>query len=107
MWETIKSAIWKYGGSLVCGENGQGAFVSLGRLAFLILFGLAFWMWAPFLGGAEGKGLPGDMFSMLLTLAGYNLGSKMVQTTKEILAARKAPEAPPAPAEVADAPVAG
>lgn len=109
LWQTVKTIIWKYGGSLITEENGQGAVVSLGRVAFLALFGLAFWMWAPFLGGASGTELPGDMFSMLLTLAGYNLGSKMVATAKEILTLRKAPavEPPAATPGVTDAPVAG
>lgn len=105
MWNTIKGIVWKYGGSLVtdAGNNGNGAVVSLGRVSFLVLFGLAFWMWY------NQQQLPGDMFSMLLTLAGYNLGSKLVQTTKEILTSRQAPPAaPPAPAAGApDANVAG
>ena len=89
IWTAIKSIIWKYGGSLITEQSDGKAVLSLGRVAFLALFGLAFWQWAPFWGG--GLELPSDMFSMLLTLAGYNLGTKMVSATKEILAARKAP----------------
>lgn len=61
-------------------KNG-GQAMSLGRVSFFIVLGLALWMWSPL---GESQEIPSSMSTVLLTLAGYNLGTKGVTAVKDI-----------------------
>jgi len=60
--------------------------MSLGRVSFLAVLGLALWMWSPVGGSGE---IPDSMSTALLTLMAYNLGTKGVVAAKEILGKSK------------------
>ena len=81
LWPNVKAWCWKYLGTLFMDEKNGGQAVSLGRVSFLLVLGLALWMWSPLEGSLE---IPDTMSTTLLTLMGYNLGTKGLVAAKEI-----------------------
>lgn len=85
-WAKVKHWCWKYIGTLFMDSKNGGQAMSLGRVSFLLVLCLALWMWSPLGGSLE---IPETMSTALLTLMGYNLGSKGVHTVKEIFGKTK------------------
>ena len=86
-WADLKAWVWKYGGSLIMEPKGDQLALSLGRISFLCVFGLAMWMWSPL--GSGSTEVPADMFTFMITILGYILGGKGVDALKTLKAPRK------------------
>jgi hypothetical protein len=92
IFKILREWIFKYIGTFFLEEKKNGKWtMSLGRTSFIILFILALYMWAPFL-GIGSVVLPEDMLKLLILLASYNLGSKGVDVIKAYIESKKQKE---------------
>jgi len=60
-------------------EKTEGGKLSLGRIAFLVLFAAALYLWL-----VEKRDLYPHMWGMMQVLLAYNFGKKIIPAAKEI-----------------------
>lgn len=80
-WPEVKHWVWKYLGNLIMDSKNGGQALSMGRLSFWAVLGLALYMWSPLGGSGD---IPATMGTTLMTLMGYNLGTKGLAAAKDI-----------------------
>ena len=83
-----RESTFRYFGTFFMEQKKNKWVMSLGRTSFIILFALAFYMWATFL-GVGSVTLPPDMLKLLMVLASYNFGSKVAEIVKSYIKEKK------------------
>lgn len=79
----LRSVAFKYIGAMFLETKDGEKAVSLGRVAFLCVFGIALWKWAH-------DGSPPDtMLTAMYSLLGYVGGGKVVHAVKEVVSGKQ------------------
>jgi len=75
----LASAVWKYLGALVADRKDGKIAISLGRIAFVVWYAQATWVWTDW---SPAEDLPAGMLTIGIALLAYVTGSKIVEAVK-------------------------
>jgi hypothetical protein len=91
----LRTWTWKYIGTLVMENKGGMMAMSLGRVAFVAILIQFFMLWHRAISAGTVVELPPGLMDVFYTVAGYTLGTKVVQLFKKGADDGQSPPPPP------------